>query len=68
MRIVGYESIQIRSLRKNGLRLVAKQNRRSMLQQLDLFLDEAGVHDLTSKELHTALKDAKGEEILVARK
>lgn len=63
-----YESIQIRSLRKNGLRLLAKQNRRSMLQQLDLLLEKARVPDLSDKELHNALKETKGEEILVAGK
>jgi hypothetical protein len=63
-----YESIQITSLRKNGLRLIAKQNRRSMLQQLDLFLEKSGVPDLSNKELQSALKQNRGEEILVARK
>lgn len=63
-----YESIQITSLRKNGLRLIAKQNRRSMLQQLDLLLENAGVQELEEKELQKGLKKAgAGEEILVTR-
>lgn len=67
-----YESIQVRSLRKNGLRLVAKRNKRSMLQQLDLILENASVPDLTERELEKELKSVKNsdrrEEILVSRK
>jgi hypothetical protein len=52
-----WETAQMKSERLNGVRLRADRENRSVANMLDTILQDAGVPELTDKELEKKLKE-----------
>lgn len=63
-----WDSTVVSHPRMNGLKAMAAREDRSVAKQIEWILKNAGVPELTDKELEQQLRLIKQEETLVARK